>query len=384
MSNQVSSDQLTPNFSCLVIEMKEKIFLLLSADDLQNCREVCEEWNSFILDNLWNHPIIVERRLSRNWSMEDPQYVKTQELIKVDEIKPFVLAATEDYVVVQNIANRDVSLHLSVYKLKTMDVWRTENFVPIGHTYDNLKVHINNEILAVCYKSKGSPGQYTVKVWSTSSHEVIMEENILGLCDSLLETSNSMLILLQSSQVEVLTFNTESLISRHVCENTVPLRRQNPSMAINSKISFPYVLYWQPSEETPDTRITQQMFVWKLDVENNKVEKHLYFSHFKSFAGRGSGKYFEVEDALYVSSSFIVMNKELVYIPDGYDGFDKHWETMIRVVNQDGEELRALVIDELGRHPIVEHSTSACRLLFNGNRLILTMTRPDIPVLGRV
>ena len=129
MSNQVSSDQITPNFSSLVIEMKEKIFLLLSADDLQNCREVCEEWNSFILDNLWNHPIIVERRLSRNWSMEDPQYVKTQELIKVDEIKPFVLAATEDYVVVQNIANLDVSQHLSVYKLKTKDVWRTENFV---------------------------------------------------------------------------------------------------------------------------------------------------------------------------------------------------------------------------------------------------------------
>ena len=31
MNNQVSSDQLTPNFSSLVIEMKEKIFLLLSA-----------------------------------------------------------------------------------------------------------------------------------------------------------------------------------------------------------------------------------------------------------------------------------------------------------------------------------------------------------------
>ena len=114
MNNQVSSDQLTPNFSSLVIEMKEKIFLLLSADDLQNCREVCEEWNSFILQNIWNHPIIVERRLSRNWSMEDPQYVKTQEVLDVDESAPFVRAATEDYVVVQNIANRDVSLHLSV------------------------------------------------------------------------------------------------------------------------------------------------------------------------------------------------------------------------------------------------------------------------------
>ena len=330
MSNKVSSDQLTLNFSSLVIEMKVKIFFLLSADDLQNCREVCEEWNSFILQNIWNHPIIVERRLSRNWSMEDTQYVKTQEVLNVDESAPFVRAATEDYVVVQNFANLDVSQHLSVYQLKTKDVWRTEKLGPNGHRFTqwtHLKVHINKEILAVCYKSKDSPGQYTVKVWSTSSHELIMEENILGFCDSLFETSKSMLILFQTTKVEVLAFNTERLVSRQRCDNELPLFEWLLTIK-GSKNCFPYILYWQRSD------IATQMFVWNLDVEENKVETHLHLGHFPVTAA----------DALYVSSCFIVVEA-------GGKG--------IVVINEDGGIVRKLNLGSFGN----------CRILFNQNRL---------------
>lgn len=76
------------------------------------------------------------------------------------------------------------------------------------------------------------------------------------------------------------------------------------------------------------------MFVWNIDVEENKVETHLYLDHFPGTA-----------DALYVSSCFIVVETRAA---------GGQW---IVVINKDGG-----IVRKLG-------SFEDCRILFNLNRI---------------
>ena len=74
---------------------------------------------------------MVERRLERNWSVADPKYLMTEEVLDIGESQPYVITATENFVVTQNIQNMDEEYqHLLVYDLNTEDVWRTDSFGP--------------------------------------------------------------------------------------------------------------------------------------------------------------------------------------------------------------------------------------------------------------
>ena len=53
----------------------ERIFLMLSLDDLENCKSVCREWNGFMKEHVWGSRICMKtlypkwkERLADNWN----------------------------------------------------------------------------------------------------------------------------------------------------------------------------------------------------------------------------------------------------------------------------------------------------------------------------
>ena len=82
-------------WSSLPPELKVKIFLNLQGGSLHRCRQVCREWNNFILENIWKSKDarkVMKMKLKDNMFGEEAQYVKT---VEHNAPKPLKIKAME-------------------------------------------------------------------------------------------------------------------------------------------------------------------------------------------------------------------------------------------------------------------------------------------------
>ena len=81
-----TNPSINDGWSSLPPELKVKIFLYLQGGSLHSCRQVCREWNDFILENIWKSKDarkVMEMILKDNMFIEEAKHVKTVETVKL-------------------------------------------------------------------------------------------------------------------------------------------------------------------------------------------------------------------------------------------------------------------------------------------------------------
>ena len=135
-----------------------EIFGQLSGGSLHKCRQVCHEWNNFILENVWGSRYgrkMIERRLEQNKSVEDLKFEKTEQILDIGVNNLEIRAGHEDQFVFicPDSFNRKKYVDLIVYNIKTEDTWKVAKFGPLRTEDDGSvlkpQVLLNESILTV-------------------------------------------------------------------------------------------------------------------------------------------------------------------------------------------------------------------------------------------
>ena len=82
-------------------ELSLKIFLMLDGVSLHTARQACQDWNEFIIQQIWGSRQgrnALERKLKNNWNHGIPS--ETQVKLSM-ESKPHLLGMSEKYVAVK-------------------------------------------------------------------------------------------------------------------------------------------------------------------------------------------------------------------------------------------------------------------------------------------
>ena len=83
-------------------ELCQMIFLMLDGVNLHKARQVCKDWNKFIVQQIWNSRVgrtSLETRLNHNWKLGEP--TKSEELLTFDDNKAYLLGMSEQYLAVK-------------------------------------------------------------------------------------------------------------------------------------------------------------------------------------------------------------------------------------------------------------------------------------------
>ena len=309
--------------------------------------------------------------------MEDPKYRVSEKVLDVGLHQPCVLTATENYVVVQNSMNYDAdeveALSLHVYNIETNDIWRIEDIQYVLPSNVHVQVYINDNIMAACFRTVSDDGEKILRVWSTRSHELKLENYFSGndLIDLLFHSSKSMLILLRESGVQVMQFDSQIFFSGY------HFASENFHDSV-SNVCFPFILHSNRREK---------MIVWNIDVEKKQVEKHLDIRNFDSSFDEGKCVYYNgndevdetIVDVLYVSSTFVVLTEEIVSDENEFMEMPCH---KIRLLNQNAESIKIIKLCSFahtnpGRNPPIEsdggHVYKNVQMMYSGSRLFLQM-----------
>ena len=312
-----------------------KIFLELPGNSLHQSRQVCHGWNSFILGNIWKSQYgmkMVEKRLEDNWSVKEPKYEETVEIIDIGNFNfSHCKTASENFLVFESKEDDEKFRTLHVFNIKTKQVQSFENIGPAAYIH----AKVSDNILAVLYQKHFKSSKSTVKVWSNKTYELLFEEEFYNLHCMLLDEKSDILSLIQSDKVEVLFFDG-STFSRSRCISEYPLWNE----VIIERIAFPYILFCHYEY------CFHTMSMWKLDEKKKEVTQFRFFEVFEEFLdGAEEGeKEFSLTDATYVNSLFVILGTE-DYTEDegrlpGRGHSDFMATSVIKVINDEGELLR--------------------------------------------
>ena len=344
----------------LDVDVLEKIFLLLTVDEIHTCTQVSEEWEEFIRSHIYSQTKVKNLRIERNWSQVDPRYDVSSDFLHVNLDKPFVIKATDKFVVAQEYNNMHVNQQqFRVYNLDTNDVWTTPTIGPtmpvevpryqrLWKDYIRVQVFINQDVMAVIFANREKKGYHKLIVWSSVSHRKVYEASMGNYCGALFYEEKSVLVVFQVNKLEVLMFSDKAFLSRHSCVNEINLKKPKVAEADNYNISSPYLLFWQST--VSETRL----FMWKYHDLEMELKHYKAYLTFKRFANIDSDNH--LKDALYVSNHFLLLTHTHV-LPRG---------TTLKVLNENGIILKQIV---LGRY------LANSGLLYNDRKLFVKAFR---------
>ena len=83
-------------------ELSQLVFLMLDGASLHRARQVCRDWNQFIVREIWNSRVgrkSLEARLKLNWKREEP--TESEESITFHDSKAYLLGMSDQYIAVK-------------------------------------------------------------------------------------------------------------------------------------------------------------------------------------------------------------------------------------------------------------------------------------------
>ena len=292
-------------------DVLEKIFLMLSVDDIEICTQVCREWSNFIHSCIYSQTKVKNRRIDRNWSQVDPKYVQSSEFLPLNLQKPFIIKATDKFVVVQEYNNlHQNDQQFFVFDLENKHVWTTPIIGPaapvdvqryhrLWKDYIRVQVFVNQDVFCIIFGNREKKNYYKLMVWSSVTHKKIYDATIGNYCGALFFEDKSTLVVFQANKLETLIFGDKAFISRHSCVNSTPLKKPKIGAADNYNISAPYLLFWQST--TMETRL----YMWIYDDLKLELKQFRSYQNFKQFAN--IEVQYQLMDALYLSDRFVLL-----------------------------------------------------------------------------
>ena len=329
---------MTKRFIDLDADILEKIFFMLSVDDVKRCTEVSQEWKEFITTFIYSQAKFHQRRIERNWCQEDPKYVKTSEVIEGGLEKPFIIAATDKFLVVNEYNElHHTNQKLVVINVETKEVWKTPTIGPTQEVdvpryfrmwkdYIRFEVHINEDVLALIFANRAKPGYFRLMVFSNVSHRKLYDAKIGSFVGSVFLSKQSVLVVFQKNKLEILQFSHEAFVHRHSCVTEKALRKPRVYGPDNYTVSSSFILFWQ------STATETEFFMWTYNEAEKQVKQIGFQPKFRKFANIPSE--YHVFDVAVVSKCFILLThtNNLPRL------------TNIRVINPDGSLVQEVKI----------------------------------------
>ena len=334
---------MTKRFIDLDADILEKIFFMLSVDDVKRCTEVSQEWKEFITTFIYSQAKFHQRRIERNWCQEDPKYVKTSEVIEGGLEKPFIIAATDKFLVVNEYNElHHTNQKLVVINVETKEAWKTPTIGPtqevdvpeyirIWKDYIRYQVHVNEDVLALIYANRANPGYFRLMVFSNVSHRKLFDANISNFVGSVFLSKDSVLVVFQKNKLKTLQFSHEAVVFRHSCVTEKALRKPRVYGPDNYTVSSSFILFWQ------STASETEFFMWTYNEAEKQVKEIVFQPNFRKFANIPAE--YHVFDVAVVSNCFILLTHTMLTHTNNLPR-----RTNIRVINHDGSLVQEVKI----------------------------------------
>ena len=185
--------------------------------------------------------------LDLGWTMN--KYREIDEIIEVNQSSPYILKATMDYIVTQNLRNMNEKYQImTIHDVKKSKSWTTGFIGPVK-TIPKLKhgtfianeVNVNDKIFSILFASANKNYyHHYLQVWSQTSKEPIHLETIKDFCAIKFDQNLSMIIIFQSEQIQLLKFSSEVLEIRSCLKLPTNIEE---SGTVTSNYHWPYMLY---------------------------------------------------------------------------------------------------------------------------------------------
>ena len=83
-------------------ELCQIVFLMLDGVSLHRARQVCKDWNQFIVQQIWNSRVgrtSLETRLKQNWKQGEPK--ESEEILTFSDSKAYLLGMSDKYIAIK-------------------------------------------------------------------------------------------------------------------------------------------------------------------------------------------------------------------------------------------------------------------------------------------
>ena len=266
--------------------VRVKVYLYLDGRSLHRCRQVCREWNGYILDNIWNslsNRRHLEQRLRRNWTRGQCEVSSSERRISVDAV---IQSGFGDLLAVTDFEEEHF---VTVIKLTSEEKWRidTEGEVTSCHLTDNILILVTDTNI---YQ------QYTMEVYDLKSKAALLKRDIGPFPD--VHCDGKLVLVNFGNQFEII--DTESL------QSFMSERDNNYHLIINFK--YPHVL----------SISNLDYVVWDVDLSIPTISKRTFIPFKENGplpSGRIKGCYIEPNLALIHCSedndlTFLVISED--------------------------------------------------------------------------
>ena len=353
--------------------VKDRIFSYLGGASLHICRQVCSEWDDYIVDRVWNvksNKKGLDKQLELNW--RNGTGVSSLEYVTVGD----GFRATVDCYSSENVALRTrmgTPLTLStikIYNVLNKTTWTVPNpfqLVESKAQFSCYKLALSDHILGIRVLLKTEIHLENVQVFSLESRSKLVDEDIPLLKEiqtSKTKQGSKIMLVYTKAFIELWNFANDAFLQK--CS----VSTENTFFTEGS-FTFPHVLQLLDFPDTDTTSIR----VWKIDQtlqdpktpsnEPMTLEGKVNVCNMDRFFHFENGEFvkFPVEEIVYLGNAFLVCCQ--VPLPGGPKGC-----TMLcfRICDDNG-----LIMKE---YPLLQFSPDAfIKISIFEQRLICTVDR---------
>ena len=224
---------------------RDKVYLFLDGQSLHRSRQVCREWNSYILDHIWNRLANrrqLELRLRRNWARGHCEVSSSERRISV--VDAVIHSAFDDLLAVTEYEEEHF---VTVIKLRSEEEWR------IATEGEVTTCQLSSNILLLVTDTHTSE-HYQMEVYDLKSKEALIKEDIGPFPD----------VYCDGHFVLINFGNKFKIIDTKSSKNFVSNRDDNYHLVIN--FQYPHVL-------TSSSNL--DFVVWDIDISKSILLKRL-------------------------------------------------------------------------------------------------------------
>ena len=336
MANQSKFDILSlPNL------VTDHIFSYLGGASLHRARQVCKQWNSYIVERLWKIPYNrrqMTNRMERTWRQGDGD-LNTEWLDLEFPDSAYVDCYSSELMAIRSRMGTDLrNVKLQIFNALDNTFWAVPqpfHFVADRALGNNYRLYMSDSLLGIRVQLKTAEHLENLVVWSIKEKDKILDENIALLRHvqtGKTKEHSDIMVLFTRNYIDVCQFETTTNISRiRVAVET--------TAHFDGNLHFPYLMQVFDSPDLVGTALT----VWTMEKEPLALEKKIVVEDLDEFFHMENGDeiIFPVEDIVYLGQGFLISCQ--IPLPGGPNG---SFLLCFRIIDDNGNTIKQYNLPE--------------------------------------